>query len=93
MSERAGKPERVDYGLIFLKCHGCKAPTLFRLEIRRWEDSVEFVAKTHCASCEQRDPLKGVMFRRLEPELVEKQRVDSACHEANPRYGGDHHAE
>lgn len=67
-------------GLILLKCHGCKTPTLFQLEIRPDKDR-EFVASTHCARCEQEDPYRQLTVRSLEPALVENQRIDADCHE------------
>ena len=73
-----------DDGLILLKCHGCKTPTLFRLQACHEADS-DPIAKTHCMSCESKDPLRGLCVRSLQPALVEKQRIDAVCHETDPR--------
>lgn len=83
--------DRIEEGLIVLKCRGCKAPTLFKLEIRHEEDSTEFIAITHCTGCLKDDPLQDLFVRKLKPKLVDNQRIDSgsagdSCHEAN---GGD----
>lgn len=67
----------IEYGLILLKCRGCKAPTLFRLEIRHEADSRTFTAKTCCSKCEQEDPLRSAWARELKPKLVDNQRIDS----------------
>jgi len=61
-----------EYGLIALKCHGCKAPTLFRLEIRHEADSTEYVANLYCAACEEEDRFRKAFVRSVEPGVVEK---------------------
>jgi hypothetical protein len=75
-----------EYGLILLKCYGCKTPTLFKLEICHGADR-EYTANTHCAACEQENQYRRLRRRTLEPTLVKNQRIDSPtsdCHEANP---------
>ncbi|MDS0258553.1 hypothetical protein NDI56_03895 [Haloarcula sp. S1CR25-12] len=74
-----------EYGLIVLKCRSCKASTLFRLEIRHEADSTEYVANLHCAACEEEDKFRKAFVRSVEPAVVEKQRIDPGCHEANPQ--------
>ena len=80
-----------EYGLILLKCHGCKTPTVFRLEIRHEAEPTGHYSKTYCTRCEREDPLTGKVLRKLKPKLVDNQRIDPGgaadiCHEAN---GGD----
>lgn len=70
-----------EFGLIALKCHGCKAPTIFRLEIRHEADSTEYVANQYCAACEKENKFRKAFVRTVDAALVEKQRIDLGCHE------------
>lgn len=76
----------IDQGLILLKCHGCKTPTLFRLLIRP-EAERKYTANKYCARCEQEDNFRRMWRQSLAPALVENQRIDSGpegfCHEAD----------
>lgn len=76
---------KVESGMIIMKCHGCKTPTLFKLNV--WQDGEDTVntANRHCQSCEEdlNDPLESIVEQTVEPALVDAQRIDFGCHVPN----------
>jgi len=76
--------EQVAVGLIRLKCLDCKNEYIARLDRYCYEaDSAEYIANPYCAGCEGKDPLRKLEVRTLDPGLVEKQRIDPNCFEAD----------
>jgi len=96
MSEQStGETERCGDGLIILKCHGCKAATLFKMVRCHEAEDHEFRARSYCTRCIQDDPLNQLMYRKLDPALVDNQQMDLGCHVPNwsvqpgTEHGGD----
>lgn len=73
-------------GLILLKCLGCKTPTLYRMS---HEADRGYTARSYCMACVSDDPLRKLVFRDLQPALVESQRITPVCHETDPREAAD----
>jgi len=72
--------EQFEDGLIILKCRTCKTPTLFKLEGCHEADDHDYRAKSNCRGCIKADPLKGLVYRKVVPQLIENQKIKLGCH-------------
>ena len=82
MSE--GGIKQVAVGLIRIKCRDCKNEFIARLDVHCHEaESRDYVANSYCVGCEEKNPLRKLEVRTLRPALVETQRIDPDCFEAN----------
>ena len=76
--------EQSTIGLTRLKCKDCKNEFIARLDQYCHETNPpEYIANAYCAGCEEKDPLRKLEIRTLQPALVENQRIDPNCFEAD----------